>query len=323
MNCRRCGRTNRGEWRHCVNCGHELHTPIPVAKQEFCPSCGFGNQSFARFCASCGTYLSQPRAERVKFRGEIRPQKSPTQVPITGHGSDRRKVRKEHGGDTILRWHPAAVTLGLLGLSILLILVIQGLTNMGPSKPPELVEAVSNDPTIEARVREIAAKFVCSCGKCGEQPLDTCTCDRAIQERQFIRSALASGQSLEQVVEATMSTFGWIKPEFNDKYAADTSIRQFPSKLKAARELQIQPPSLFSSPAAAEIATVSNRAKILSYFQCPCGQCPSLELSDCNCTHPRGATEVKAFIDKKLTEGKYSVAELVAEVDRVYGGRKL
>ncbi|MBI5166731.1 MAG: hypothetical protein HY998_03170 [candidate division NC10 bacterium] len=44
-------------------------------------------------------------------------------------------------------------------------------------------------------------------------------------------------------------------------------------------------------------------AEIIAKFNCPCGRC-QLTLTECHCDDPRGAVEVKGFIQARLDEGK-------------------
>ena len=188
---------------------------------------------------------------------------------------------------------------------------------------------------MEATVREVASKFICSCGTCGEQPLDICACNTAIQERQFIRNALESGQTSKQIIAAVNTTYGWTKPEFVVKYDSFAN-RSTPSggrpggkknqSTKLVVPLQTQEGLLSLTPKATSsntIATAIDREAIFSSFHCPCGQCGVDELKDCSCDHPRGAKEVKGFVDQKIAEQKYTVTQLIDQVDKRYGGRKL
>ena len=62
--------------------------------------------------------------------------------------------------------------------------------------------------------------------------------------------------------------------------------------------------------------------EVFSHFRCSCGQCGMDDLKACTCQHPRGAKEVKAFVERRIAEGKLTVARLIREVDEKYGGRK-
>jgi hypothetical protein len=198
------------------------------------------------------------------------------------------------------------------------------------------MESKSNDPALEAKVLEVASRFICSCGSCGEQPLDVCACNTAVQERQYIRTSLQAGQSFAQAVQAVRDRYGWAKPEFSGKFdsLAQKSVEK--SKTRSAsgvtKSLELKLPDNkgigfsefpLTQSASTAIATVADRDKIFSNFKCPCGQCGIDELKDCGCSHPRGATEVKGFVDGKILEKRYTVAQLIDEVDKKYGNRKL
>lgn len=226
-----------------------------------------------------------------------------------------------------------------------LLITIPYVTGNPPGRKPQaerIIEQRSADPKIEATVKEVASQFVCSCGTCGEEPLDVCSCNTAVQERQFIRNAVQSGQTVDQIVTAVNSTFGWMKPELVVKYdslARRSGTEPLRGRLKNP-EFQGKPSpssklsvplqtgtSVFNlSPIKTDdgkIATASDRVKIFSHFRCPCGQCGIDELKDCECDHPRGAKEVKAFADQKISERKYTIAQLIDQLNQQYGGRKL
>ena len=57
----------------------------------------------------------------------------------------------------------------------------------------------------------MAKNFKCACGGCGEDPLETCTCDMpkgAVEEKNFIREKLAEGFTVEQVIELLDKKYG-------------------------------------------------------------------------------------------------------------------
>lgn len=195
-----------------------------------------------------------------------------------------------------------------------------------PAAPARTVETRSRDVTVEAQVQTIASKFICSCGTCGEEPLDKCTCERAVEERQFIRNYLELGQKPEQVILALNTRYGWVKPEFaalvGDSAAMKTAAAK--SNLALPRPEASLPLITFKGSAGTEIpAAAPDREKIFSQFHCPCGQCQVDELRDCSCRHPRGASEVKEFVDATIGEHKYTVAQVIDMVAAKYGGKKL
>jgi len=148
-------------------------------------------------------------------------------------------------------------------------------------------------------------------------------CNTAVEERQFIRNCLQAGQTPEQVIAAVNSTFGWLKPEFATQYDSLAHKTHQPSKRPVPTRSESVPlKSLSQQSGEVKLATTADRMEILTHFQCPCGQCGVDELKDCSCDHPHGAKEVKAFVDGKIAEGKYTVAQLIEQVERLYGARK-
>ncbi len=119
-----------------------------------------------------------------------------------------------------------------------------------------------------------------------------------------------------------MNTYGWLKPEFAAKYDSTNAIK---TRLNTAAVSQTQ--NAFTTLTTKKnegnkIATIIDSDEIYSQFRCPCGQCGMDELKDCTCKHPRGATEVKAFVQSKIAEGKYTVAQIMDEIEMKYGSRK-
>jgi cytochrome c-type biogenesis protein CcmH/NrfF len=210
----------------------------------------------------------------------------------------------------------------VVGVGVFIYLISPRSNNQQQAALP-VIESRSGDPRVEAKVLEIASKFICSCGACGEKPLDTCACPKAAEERQFIRNSLQVGQTQEQVIAAVKATYGWMKPEFAAK---DDSNAAVAAKLKPpviAKQTDAVLTKLASKVGSnARLVTVADRVEVFSHFKCPCGQCGVEELKDCGCSHPRGATEVKAFVDQKIAEGKYALSQVIDLVDKQYGGRK-
>lgn len=176
-----------------------------ASRGRACSKCGFENPPHSKFSARCGVDL-----RRHAHRGEVQPPKV------------RSRVKTISIFERVLKWHPAAVTLVLLGVMFVLVVGLQMWQATRP--PPEAVpvrELKSSDPKLEASVLAVASRFVCSCGSCGEKPLDTCVCERAVEERQFIRNYIQNGKSLEQVIAAVDQTYGWKK---TDSTSANDSL---------------------------------------------------------------------------------------------------
>jgi hypothetical protein len=63
----------------------------------------------------------------------------------------------------------------------------------------------------EDQVRQVAVNFKCACGGCGELPLAECQCDMpkgAVEEKSFIRTKLAAGYTVPEVIELVEQTYG-------------------------------------------------------------------------------------------------------------------
>ena len=354
MTCDKCGRTNRDDARFCGSCGNKLRTrrTAPVCPSchfdnaldsrfcancgaEFfaagsgddrwvCDVCGFENPPESHYCKSCGARLEQHRTDRPLRPEQVRSSKPSKYIQNAREVSTKRSWKKNQSSKRILGLRPAVVTLVFIAGGLVLLFSIQSLTKKEEPRPVQLTEAKSNDPVLEAKVREIASKFICSCGKCGEQSLDVCSCNTAIEERQVIRNYLQLGQSPEQVIAAVKNNYSWMKAEFSSRYDSSAQTSRIARKLSVPEGFDSPLPDLASGNQAfaSRIATQADRADILSHFRCPCGQCGTKELKDCECSHPRGSKEVKAFVDSKIAEGKYTVPKVVDEVERKYGGRK-
>lgn len=313
MTCNECGTENRDDALFCANCGAKLEKSELVGHGRKCPECGFDNPHEGRFCARCGAELQQHHNGHQHHH------------PHGKQIQQKHQKKKDRRVDTKLKWHPGLVAIVLLVGVFIFIMSTELFVKKQPAPPPQFVETRSADAKLEAKVIEIASKFICSCGTCGEKPLDTCTCNRAVEERQFIRNYLEQGQKPEQVVLALNNTYGWVKPEFAALVgdSTSTSVAAVKSNLtKAKPEGSLPLGTLANIGGTAKLATAVDRLEIFSHFQCPCGQCGVDELKDCGCKHSRGATEVKAFVDARIAEGKYTVDQLMDVVDAKYGGRK-
>lgn len=195
MICGACGIKNDDTAERCAHCGALLHLAEPKTQGKLCRGCGFENGRHSKFCIRCGADL--------RFYGRT----SKT------NPSHRQKIsKKDPKLARIFRWHPAVVTMGLLGGVFVLIMAFQMLQNARtPEQGPAAPEVRSTDPKIESSVMTIASRYLCSCGSCQQEPLDICTCVKAVEVRQFIRNRLQVGQSDSQIMVAVDQTYGWKK----------------------------------------------------------------------------------------------------------------
>ncbi len=196
----------------------------------------------------------------------------------------------------------------IIGAVIILFFFVKKIRQADKLSEP-YVEQLTNNVEVENKVRAVASKFVCACGSCPKEPLETCACPTARKERDFIRNALYSGQSEDVVIAALNNEYGGLRANYQSQYDSG--------------KVNLALPTTFDLNSADNnaIASFTNRAEIISHFTCPCGQCEMDELKDCDCDHPNGAKEVKQFIDEKINEGGYTVARVVELVENKYGGK--
>jgi hypothetical protein len=316
MKCNECGVDNKKGASFCVNCGSELPKSNTEKNQNDCLHCGSPNLPGNKFCVSCGRKLSKVAQiksrkshERTKIQKVIK--KKPDR--------NRKRIKNRKSTNSELRrikplWIWFGVTLG----SVILVFSFDSIFRPSPNHNEPQFERISKNPIIEAGVYDIASKFVCSCGSCNEEPLETCTCPTAIEEREIIRKYLQQNQDPDQIVLAVANRYGWLKSEFASNYNVNEN-RIFRNK-----KIEINNPENNYQQLDLEnvIASRSDRTAIYDAFYCPCGQCGFDELLDCNCDHPGGARNVKSFIDKKISEETYTVNEIISLVDNKYGGKK-
>ena len=298
MNCKQCGQELSIDSKFCANCGD----PVPDSLKDtiHCRECGCENTKESRFCAECG----------VSLVSEMKPQK-----PKAKHKVRKERIREEKTPS----WTSQAIkVIGLAGgIVVVGLLINRNDTPVSPAPGPasSVAEVRSTDPGVEVRVRTVASVFICSCGSCNEQPLETCTCATAAEERQFIRDEIAKGESNDRIITMVNERYGWLKKGRGGK--SEGVSKESPIAAASAA-----PGTLGKRAVNVGIATVFDKNEILSHFRCPCGQCQIDELLRCDCKHARGATEIKNFVDNRIAEHKYSKQELIAEVESTYGGRK-
>lgn len=318
MICDNCGISNDPGNKFCTNCGEELHS-VDNSSGNFCSSCGAENESGNKFCTSCGNMLKK-KIQSASHQQE----KSWSNKQKYEHGKNRkiknRQAEKKKLSVVNIFWITSGIFIAAI-LAITSFIPDSGSNSVNTRTP---VEVKSSNPAVEAKVFEIASKFICSCGSCNYESLEVCTCGRAIEERQFIRDYLEQNHEPENVVIAVANKYGFLKAEFAAQYNMDPS-RVWSSNSLIDQKSQIQIPNDLSTPTSSLIntkATLSDRLTIYSAFHCPCGKCSVDELKDCTCNHPNGSVEVKKFIDEKINENKFTVYEIIELVDNKYGGKK-
>ncbi len=301
MKCNKCGIENSRESKFCTECGTELST-VSVGKittdSFYCNQCGTKNTETSNFCVKCGNKLQNGK---------------PNQRKKSSARNNHNRTRKIHNQKrlAILDMVQENKTFAVIGLVVVGFLVVLFLPNNKTSTNPR--NYIPNSSTgfaglTGSRLNDIASKFICSCGTCDELPLETCGCPTANGEKAFIQSQMNTNKSDAQIIKAVYSKYGWIKP-------------QFKNLLSSAGETSGNSSKLISN--GTKLASLFDMTLITEQFKCPCGQCNVEELKDCNCNHPRGATEVKGFITNKINENAYTVNQIISMVNKTYGGKKI
>ncbi len=316
MICKKCGADNTDENKFCTNCGNELPKENQQQK-NICESCGSENMPTNKYCTICGEELSAP--EGVKNE----PQRQNLQRRRTYNEKKYKNniypsaVKKKNFWGITIGVKPLLIAIVVLLISIGIIAVVNSWSYKSEDVqyPPE---SKSSNPVVEAKVFDIASRFVCSCGSCGEQSLEKCKCATAVEERQFVRDYLEKKNKPEEIIVALANKYGYLKSEYAKTYNVDDSktwssaVLQYPQKtydLIKPRQLNTQ-------------ATFANVSDIYSAFRCPCGQCQIDELKNCDCSHKNGAREIKAFVSDLVRNGNYTIDDVIKIVDQKYGGKK-
>jgi len=270
------------------------------------------NEKDATYCRQCGQQLDHQQAhqQKKKKKKKNRHHNQPSQPsPIRQPGLLLKTMMDK----------PFYYVLGIVGLAMVLVFTREVIQSARTPERARVTEQKTNNPAVESAVLAVASKFVCSCGTCGEIPLESCTCETAIEERQFVRDRIVSGQDLNVVTAALALTYGSPKPAFAEEVTALTS------KESAQSASDAQSPPIGTKKAATAVtavATLLDRNEVFSHFTCPCGQCGIDELLYCDCSHPKGAREVKKYVDDLIRSNTKSVKDVVEAVDAKYGGRK-
>lgn len=312
MICKECGSRNNGNNKFCINCGNDLTT------ENECSKCGSENDAVNKFCINCGKPLKNFNSGRLYENAG----RYPDSKKQTGKqkGNQKKKYNANQKSVTSLKFRNRNgfkvlwITTGIIISSVLVIAIFDLLFHKYPDIPVE----IKSSSLVEAEVTEIASKFVCSCGTCGEESLELCTCPTAIKERNFIRNSLEKNINYEEVVYQTANKYGWLKQEFAGNYKVDNSKVWNPVKGESQTTQDNYSENLGNKKAA-----ISDKSIIYSAFNCPCGQCSLDELKNCNCPHPNGAKEIKKFIDEIIIKNKYTVNEIIDIVNNKFGGKKI
>ncbi|MDO9109079.1 MAG: zinc ribbon domain-containing protein [Desulfatirhabdiaceae bacterium] len=214
MKCIQCGIENPKQAKFCKKCGASLEI------RTQCLHCDAENSGGSIFCTECGEKMAP---EQKSVKGTQRKcrncgQFNKLDVPLCAVCGEviikvpKENVRRRSSG-------PSVKTIALVvGIIILFGLLVEIGTTVfrrdRSSQAPSSSDSVrrsSVGKVDEAQVIAVAKNFKCACGGCGEDPLETCTCDMpkgAVEEKNFIREKLSEGLTVEQVIELVDKKYG-------------------------------------------------------------------------------------------------------------------
>ena len=315
--CHNCSAENAPSATFCGQCGQELS----AASVTVCPTCRYENPADASFCGSCGSVLksevSAKRESSPSRRKTNSSQSKPSRKsnPSSGPSSPRKRARRQAAAS---RWNGKTIAWLAVGGAFVLLYFVY-VNHRADKIVGDYVEQRTANVALENEMHEIASKFVCACGSCPNNPLESCGCVTARRERDYIRTALNAGLSGDEVIRKVNAEFGGLEDEFEAEYGGSGKVRldlTSTDPLNAALAGEIT-----AGMDDERIAGFVERAEIISHFTCNCGQCDMDQLSECGCDPPGGATEVKGFIDDRIAEGGLTVGQIIEQVDNRYGGK--
>ncbi len=91
----------------------------------------------------------------------------------------------------------------LISIGILIGTIMSNIT------PSSVATNAASEPILyNTEVIDIASHFLCSCGSCGDKELVSCTCNTAIQEKDFIQDLIQKGYEKEAIITTVENMFG-------------------------------------------------------------------------------------------------------------------
>ncbi len=316
MKCKNCNTQNNDVNKFCINCGNKLEADEEQFTSKKCKACGTENELENKFCIGCGSELEMDSA------GKSGKNFSESSKKNKKHKNRSYSTQKNLALVDKIKNHK------ILTISIFLILgyILLQYSYKEPQSNfntiPYSDNAIPNNTITDTKLYAVASKFVCSCGTCNELPLESCQCPTAQEERAFITNLLNQNNTVDQAVIAVANKYGWLKSQYYPNYKVDKNKVWFGDVNRPINNAN-NSNNLSASPGLSAVATIADRNLIISQFECPCGQCNIKDLAQCNCSHPRGAIEVKSFIDSQILEKNKSVQQIIQEVENKYGGRKI
>jgi len=169
-----------------MECGEKLPGGVKSTKGNHrkCRGCGQLNPLDVLFCVACGDEIGRPSKD----------------------GSQRHSTGPSY--KTI------ALVIGFVFLFGLIVKLgttffkAEKTSGLSSSLAPVSKSMINVD---EAQVIAVSKNFKCPCGGCGEDALETCTCDMpkgAVETKNFIRERLSEGLTVDQVIDLVDKKYG-------------------------------------------------------------------------------------------------------------------
>ncbi|MHB8338381.1 MAG: cytochrome c-type biogenesis protein [Ignavibacteriaceae bacterium] len=178
-----------------------------------CKSCGFINDNRNKFCSNCGIELSSGKSNQANAK----------QMLCFSKGRHIKDIHnlKTNMPNLKLLW----ITVGTVIVSILIAISFDLLFHKYPNGREFPIGRKNSNPVIEAKVTDVASKFVCSCqtNECAYTSLESCACGTADKERQFIRTKLEKYGKPKDIIVELANKYGFLKSEFASKYEVSPS----------------------------------------------------------------------------------------------------
>ena len=217
MKCQKCHTENNKENKFCTNCGSELiqnHNDLIS-----CPHCGTENERRNNFCVKCGNSI-KPVHENPNNRQSSRNNgKNPKRIR-----HNKSNQRKNLNLFQEVKKHKIVVTAVLALFVFLIFKSVPKTESYNNARLPSQnnYNSLTANVNTDNRVTEIADKFICSCGKCTDS-LEICNCDKATEERNYIKEELNKNISENGIVISVANKYGMLKSKYEKKYKVDKS----------------------------------------------------------------------------------------------------
>lgn len=216
MKCQQCGFINPEFSKYCRQCGSLIEIRLQ------CGACGSDYSSDSIFCIECGEKLAgvnkSVRKNQIKCRDCGQFNDLDTLFCVACGEKINRKSKKYIKKNST---NPSFQTIFIyIALFLIAIFLVKQIMTVSKKENPSRLSSTSFSSRIpqsgvdEADVFAVAKNFICACGGCGEQPLETCQCDMpkgSVEEKNFIRKNLAQGLTVDQVIELVDEKYGYRK----------------------------------------------------------------------------------------------------------------